>query len=88
MKVLGRQVSFRSPLVLARAGDGPLPTKGSTAKVTIYTLSHPVTGQVRYVGKTVEMLKNRLAGHLREKGTCHKNHWIAQLRAEGLTLKR
>lgn len=35
----------------------------SPRRYLIYTLSHPETGEVRYVGKTTIGLKNRLKGH-------------------------
>jgi Uri superfamily endonuclease len=35
--------------------------------VKTYTLSHPITNEVRYVGKTVESLNERLRKHLQRK---------------------
>jgi predicted GIY-YIG superfamily endonuclease len=54
--------------------------------VYIYALCSPGTGNIRYIGKTVN-LKTRLAAHYRERGTkynmnpCKK--WIDQLKKEG-----
>lgn len=48
---------------------------------TIYLLSDPNTGRVRYVGKTVKPLSQRLSEHVSTAKTnrrpCHRNHWIA-----------
>ncbi len=35
--------------------------------VYIYTLSDPVTNEIRYCGKTSKSIKERLVGHLKEK---------------------
>jgi len=49
----------------------------------IYTLSHPKTKEVRYIGKTYRTLKKRLSEHCSEcnanHGT-HKIHWIKSLK--------
>ena len=56
--------------------------------IYIYTLSDPRTDRVRYVGKTVQHPKNRLASHIstskhgRKKDYCHC--WIKSLLNEGL----
>jgi hypothetical protein len=58
--------------------------------IYIYTLSHPETGEVRYVGKT-NNLKERWKSHknesLRYNRVNHKEHWIKKLLREGLTPK-
>jgi len=58
--------------------------------IYIYTLSHPETGEVRYVGKT-NNLKVRWNGHksesLRYNRVNHKEYWIKKLLREGLTPK-
>ncbi len=51
----------------------------------IYALRHPVTNEIRYIGKANDSLK-RLASHLRE--TRRKTplySWIESLRKQGLT---
>lgn len=52
-------------------------------QTTIYALSDPPTGRVRYVGKTVKPLSQRLSEHVSiAKSTrrpCHRTHWIASL---------
>ncbi len=50
-------------------------------KAYIYTLSDPITGEVRYIGKTINELKIRLYGHLSEskKSNTHKSNWIKSL---------
>ena len=56
--------------------------------IYIYTLSDPKTGRVRYVGKTVQLPKNRLTSHIstskhnRKKDYCHC--WIKSLLNEDL----
>jgi group I intron endonuclease len=49
----------------------------------IYTLSHPITKEVRYVGKTIN-IKRRYYDHLYRDGNTHKHHWVKSLLAEGL----
>lgn len=51
--------------------------------VYIYTLSHPITNEVRYVGKTIN-LKRRYKQHLYDKRTTHKCNWVKSLKNEGL----
>lgn len=45
----------------------------------IYTLAHPETGEVRYVGQTVRTLKHRLSMHVhdaRSKARTHIHNWV------------
>lgn len=49
----------------------------------IYTLAHPITGVVRYVGKA-NNLASRLRLHLRKDEHTAKSRWIQSLRAKGL----
>ncbi len=59
--------------------------------VNIYTLSHPITGEIRYVGKTTRKLYNRLTQHwtdiYRRGRKCHKSCWIISLKNQGLKPK-
>jgi hypothetical protein len=57
--------------------------KAQGLTVYIYTLSDPETGEVRYVGKTLDM-PHRMRGHLAVRGTAHRNSWIKSLRVRGL----
>lgn len=54
----------------------------------LYTLNHPITNEIRYVGYTSSSLKERLRCHLKDvdkKSTnCHRNKWIRFLRKENL----
>ena len=50
---------------------------------TIYTLSDPITGLVRYVGKTRNP-KQRIRNHLGKRENNHKGNWIESLRRQGL----
>ncbi len=55
------------------------------AKVTsIYRLRCPTTGETRYVGKTVNLLKQRLSEHLHDKRLNHRCNWIQSLIRQGL----
>src|SRR5207302_1874057 len=50
----------------------------------IYVLIDPRNGEVRYVGKTVD-IDDRLRRHLQILENTHKSHWIRQLLKLGLT---
>lgn len=51
---------------------------------TIYSLSDPETGKVRYIGKTCN-LNSRFANHIQRKTThSHKSCWIQSLKKKGL----
>lgn len=52
-------------------------------KVYIYTLSDPITNEVRYVGKSVNP-KKRLDNHLYIKKKQHCSCWIQSLKIKGL----
>lgn len=55
--------------------------------VKIYILIDPITNEIRYVGKTVSTLNQRLNGHVHEAKTgvnFHKKHWFAKLEKQGL----
>lgn len=50
----------------------------------IYTLSHPLTKEIRYVGKT-KHIKRRLSDHCTSnKYNCKKGKWIKSLISDGL----
>ena len=51
--------------------------------IYIYTLSHPITNEVRYVGKTIN-IKRRYKQHLYDKRGTHKASWVKSLRKDGL----
>lgn len=51
----------------------------------IYTLTDPRTNEVRYVGKTVKTLEQRLIAHTGDtRKNTHRRNWIIQLRRLGL----
>lgn len=50
----------------------------------IYTLSDPLTGLVRYVGKTRDP-KQRMRNHFSKRENTHKGNWIEALRRQGLS---
>ena len=52
-------------------------------EIYIYTLSHPITNEVRYVGKTIN-IKRRYKQHLYDKRTSHKSSWVQSLIKEKL----
>jgi len=51
---------------------------------TIYTLSDPISGEIRYVGKSINA-EARLGRHLRDKSETHKARWIRRLKANGVS---
>jgi group I intron endonuclease len=53
----------------------------------IYTLSHPVTSEIVYVGKTVTSLSTRLSGHILDSKRHNRKicKWIKKLSKQGLT---
>ena len=51
--------------------------------IYIYTLSHPLTNEVRYVGKTIN-IKRRYKQHLYDKRNSYKANWVKSLRNDGL----
>lgn len=56
----------------------------------IYVLKHPITDEIRYVGRTSYSLEQRLKGHLNHcKGgsTVYRCNWINSLLKEGLIPK-
>jgi hypothetical protein len=64
--------------------DSPVPPSLDERTAFIYALVDPRDGSIRYVGKT-ESPKRRLREHLRgDEPSPHKDHWLAQLRREGL----
>jgi group I intron endonuclease len=52
----------------------------------IYKLICPISGECRYVGKTVQTLNKRLYKHKynKRKNPSHKNSWLIQLENKGL----
>lgn len=48
---------------------------------TVYTLTDPRDGRIRYVGKTVQTLHERLSGHLASPTNPAMRLWISTLRA-------
>lgn len=57
-------------------------------QIFIYYLKHPITNEIRYIGKTSKKLKYRLYNHIyNAKHTKHNKHlsnWILQILNEGL----
>lgn len=49
----------------------------------IYTLAHPGTGEIRYIGKTND-LKGRLKSHIYDYRKSKKSGWIKSLKSQGL----
>jgi len=57
------------------------------SKFSIYVLSDPITGEIRYVGVTRQELRARLTEHVKEsnfKRTSHRHKWIYSLTRKGL----
>jgi len=53
-------------------------------KTEIYSLTDPITLQVRYIGKTTIGIKNRFKNHLITKESNYKTNWISSLKNQGL----
>ena len=53
----------------------------------IYTLSDPITDEVRYIGQTKKSLDERLRNHLKSKGKTHRHNWINSLIKKGVKPK-
>lgn len=53
----------------------------------IYTLTDPRTKEIRYVGKTIKTLQQRLTAHLYDinRTKTHKSNWIREVMSEDLT---
>ena len=52
--------------------------------IIIYTLSCPITNQIRYVGQTSKTIEFRLKRHLTEKGNCRRINWFKSLKNKNL----
>lgn len=52
----------------------------------IYTLEHPITNEIVYVGKTITSLSNRLSGHMIDSKRYNRkiSNWIKKLSKENL----
>ena len=57
--------------------------------VKIYGLIEPITGQIKYIGKTKQLLQKRLSAHLAEcnKSNTKKNTWLKSIKKKGLKPK-
>jgi group I intron endonuclease len=55
--------------------------------IKIYALIDPRTDEIRYVGKTNQKLQSRLTTHMNENSSCHRVHWLNQLKALGMRPK-
>lgn len=51
----------------------------------IYTLSDPMTGEVRYVGKTTSPTKRQKCHRYESPSSPHKSRWVVSLVKQGLT---
>lgn len=54
----------------------------------IYALTDPETGRIRYIGKTVKTLAQRLKNHMvqrKHENPTHKNNWLNSLHHRGLS---
>lgn len=60
--------------------------RGRKRDVTIYTLSCPIIGDIRYVGATSKPLKTRLNGHVKDcqKYNTKRAKWVLSILNDGL----
>jgi group I intron endonuclease len=56
-------------------------------QIYIYTLEHPITHEIRYIGKTTQPLNKRLKAHVYEskQKNNHKCNWVYKLITNNLT---
>ncbi len=66
---------------LKRKSDNP------NINYKIYTLNHPITNEIRYVGQTCKTLEVRLKGHIASKDKSHRVNWIKALANNNLIPK-
>lgn len=57
------------------------------SKIKIYTLSNPVTNEIKYVGQTKKSLAERLRNHLKSKEKVYRVYWINSLKMNGVVPK-
>jgi len=63
--------------------DEAFPPYIKSKSIYIYGLTDPVTGEIRYIGKSIRPIE-RLANHCNEVSKCHRSNWIQGLRKQGL----
>ncbi len=54
------------------------------ARIIIYGVSDPRTDEIRYVGVTKQLLRDRALSHAYSKGRSHRSRWFQKLRSEGI----
>jgi group I intron endonuclease len=52
--------------------------------ISVYGLSDPRAGEIRYVGVTKQKLSHRYSKHLRDQSNNHKAAWVKSLKKNGL----
>lgn len=82
----GQRATANRRLTTFTFGDMKMAGNNPTRLTTIYTLSDPETGEVRYVGKTIMPLSDRLIKHIYSAriGINHRCCWIHSLLDKGL----
>lgn len=57
------------------------------SKFLLYTLSDPITDELRYIGQTTVSLERRLKGHIWnstiKRDKTHKSHWVKKIVVSG-----
>lgn len=53
----------------------------------IYKLIDPITNEIRYIGRTIQTLENRLKKHLKAEDKSHRVNWIKSLTKNNLIPK-
>lgn len=61
-----------------------VPNVDNMKKTHIYSLSDPITKQIRYIGKA-DNLRKRFNTHICDKSRTHKTNWINLLKSQNLS---
>ena len=69
---------------IPQGSTGEIWEKAATLLIKIYTLAHPITGEIRYVGKTKYSLNDRLCKHMITYEKNHRANWIRSIEKLGL----
>ena len=78
---------IREVLLSELPAGGRIMVRTQENRAAIYALINPMTGEIRYIGKTTQRSDIRLAQHLESPTNANMRKWIENLRAVGTTPK-